>query len=73
MIIKILISKTIWECKAKKNKEAIERSLLTLIKSFIDNDPTEKLLTFMAEKVKKTRNENDEIDKLMFSQPPPPF
>ena len=36
----------------------MEQSLLTLTKLFIDNDPTEKLLKFMAEE-----NENQENTK----------
>ena len=49
----------------KKNKEAIEQRLLTSTKSFIDNYPTVKLVSYMAEKkwkVEKTWNGNDEID-----------
>ena len=61
------------ECKPKENKETIERSLLTLTKSFIDNDPTEKLLKFMAEEIGKSRKHEIEIMKLMFSLPHPPF
>ena len=37
------------ECKPEKDKETIEQNLLTVAKSLIDNDPTEKLLKFMAE------------------------
>ena len=61
------------ECKPKENKETIERSLLTLTKSFIDNDPTEKLLKFMAEEIGKSRKHEIEMMKLMFSLPHPPF
>ena len=61
------------ECKPKKNKETIEQSLLTLTKSFIDNDPTEKLLKFMAEENEKSRKHEMEMMKLMFSLPHPPF
>ena len=61
------------ECKPKKNKETIEQSLLTLTKSFIDNDPTEKLLKFMAEENEKSRKHEMEMMKLMFSLPHPLF
>ena len=40
---------------------------------FIDNDPTEKLLKFMAEENEKSRKHEMERMKLMFSQPHPPF
>ena len=53
-------------CKPYKNKEAIEQRLLTSTKSFINNYPTVKLVSYMAEKkkwkVEKTWNGNDEID-----------
>ena len=61
MTIKILISKTIWQVvrmqqqirkvnvslnvSLREKKETIEQSLLILTKSFIDNNPPEKLLT----------------------------
>ena len=61
------------ECKPKKNKETIEQSLLTLTKSFIDNDPTEKLLKFMAEENEKSRKYEMEMMKLMFGLSHPPF
>ena len=61
------------ECKPKKNKETIEQSLLTLTKSFIDNDPTEKMLKFMAEEIEKSRKHEMDMMKLMFSQQHPPF
>ena len=51
--------------QAKRNKKVIEKSLLTLIESFIDNDPTGKLPKIYDRrkpKVKKTRIGNDEID-----------
>ena len=51
------------ECKPKKNKETIEQSLLTLTKSFIDNDPKEKLLKVMAEENKKSRKYEMEMWK----------
>ena len=38
----------------KKNKEAIEQRLLTSTKSFIDNYPTVKLVSYMAEKKMKS-------------------
>ena len=47
-------------------------SLLTLTKSFIDNDPTEKLLKFMAGGNKKLRKHEMGMMKLMFGQLHPP-
>ena len=46
---------------------------LNKIIKFIDNDPTEKLLKFMAEKNEKQRKHKTKMMKLMFSQPHPPF
>ena len=40
---------------------------------FIDNDPTEKLLKFMAEENEKSRKLEMEMMKLMFSLPHPHF
>ena len=40
---------------SQKNKEAIERSVLTLAKSFIDHDPMKKLLKFMEEEKENTK------------------
>ena len=39
---------------------------------FIVNDPTEKLLKFMAEENEKSRKQEMEMMKLMFSQKHPP-
>ena len=61
------------ECKPKKNKETMEQSLLTLTKSFIDNDPTEKLQKFMAGENKKSRKYKMEMMKMMFGQLHLPF
>ena len=61
------------ECTPKKNKETTEQSLLTLTKLFIDNDPTEKLLKFMAEENEKSRKYEMEMMKLMFGLSHPPF
>ena len=60
MTVKILIPKTIWQVvrmqqqiikvnvslnvSLREKKETIEQSLLILTKSFIDNNPPEKLL-----------------------------
>ena len=55
------------ECKPKKNKEIIEKSLLTYIESFIDNDPTIKLLKFMTEENGKSRKYEIEMKNLMSS------
>ena len=55
----------------QRTKEAIEQSLLTLIKSFLDSDPKEKLLKFMTEENEKSRRHEMEMMKLMFSQPYP--
>ena len=60
------------ECQLKKNKEAIEQSLLILTKSFTDNDPTKKQLKFMAEGNKKLRKHEMEMMKLIFGQLHPP-
>ena len=43
-------------------------SLLTLTKSFIDNDPTEKLLNLTAEGNKNLRKQEMEMMKLTFGQ-----
>ena len=51
--------------QAKRNKKVIEKSLLTLIESFIDNDPTGKLLKFMTEENQKSRKHELEMMKLM--------
>ena len=40
------------ECQLKKNKEAIEQSLLILTKSFTDNDPTKKQLNLRQKETK---------------------
>ena len=54
-------------CKPKKNKEAIEQRLLTSTKSFINNYPTVKLVSYMAEKKnEKLRKHEMEMMKLMF-------
>ena len=57
-----------------KNKETIEQfnSLLTLTKSFVNNDLTKKLLTFMAERNKKLRKHDIGIMKLLFRELRPP-
>ena len=49
----------------KQLKEAIEKSLLTLTKSFIDS--TRKLLKFMAEENAKSRKHEMEMLKLTFN------
>ena len=46
---------------------------LNKIVKFIDHDPTEKLLKFMAEENEKRRKHKTEMMKLMFIQPHPPF
>lgn len=46
------------KCEPKKNKEINEQCLLTLAKSFIDNDPTERLLKFRAEEAESQENTN---------------
>ena len=79
MTIKLLTPKTIWEVAGmqqqirkldvsqKKNKEAIEQRLLTSTKSFINNYPTVKLVSYMAEKKnEKLRKHEMEMMKLMF-------
>ena len=44
-----------------------------MTKSFIDDDPTEKLLKFMVKENEKSRKHKMEITKLMFGQQHPPF
>ena len=53
--------------RQRKIKKSLN-SLLTLIKFFIDNYPTENLLKFMAEVNKKLRKHEMEMMKLMFGQ-----
>ena len=51
----------------------MEQSLLTLTKSFIDNDPTEKLQKLITEENKKSRKYKMEMMKMMFGQLHLPF
>ena len=55
------------------NKETIKKSLLTLTKLFIGNDPIEKWLKCMAEEKKKSRKQEMKMTKLMFSLLHRPF
>ena len=61
------------ECKPKKNRKTHWTEFTNFNKMFIDNDPTEKLLKFMAEENEKSRKHEMEMMKLMFSLPHPPF
>ena len=55
----------------RKIKKSLN-SLLSLTKFFIDNDPVEKLLKFMAERNKKLRKHEMGMMKLWFGQLHPP-
>ena len=52
--------------RQRKRKKPF-KSLLTLTKFFIENDPTKKLLKFMAEGNKKLRKHEMEMMKLMLA------
>ena len=55
------------ECKPKEIKKSLKKSLLTFTESFIDNNPTVKLLKFMTEENGKSRNYEIEMKNLMSS------
>ena len=55
------------ECKPKGIKKSLKKSLLTFTESFIDNNPTVKLLKFMTEENGKSRNYEIEMKNLMSS------
>ena len=55
------------ECKPKEIKKSLKKSLLTFTESFIDNNPTVKLLKFMTEENGKSRNYKIEMKNLMSS------
>ena len=55
------------ECKPKEIKKSLKKSLLTFTESFIDNNPTVKLLKFMTEENGKSRNYEIEMKNLVSS------
>ena len=55
------------ECKPKEIKKSLKKNLLTFTESFIDNNPTVKLLKFMTEENGKSRNYEIEMKNLMSS------
>ena len=54
------------------DQRKIKKSLKTLTKSFIDPNPMERLLKFMAEGNKKLRKHEMQMMKLLFGQLYPP-